>query len=530
MPKILVSDPVASEGVEILERVFPVDKRQKLTQEELIRIIPEYDALVVRSETKVTKEVIAAAVNLKVIGRAGVGVDNIDVEAATQHGIIVLNAPEGNTIAATEHTVAMMLALARNVPQAYSSLKNGLWERSKFTGVEVRGKTLGVLGLGRIGSGVAKRALALEMNILAYDPFIRAEQAEALGVELAELDDIFARADFITLHLPLTAETKKLLNKAAFAKMKPGIRIINVARGGVIDETDLAEAIEQGIVAGAAIDVFEKEPVDPQNPLLKSDKVIATPHLGASTAEAQVGVAVDVAHGVLTALRGEPVTTAVNMAPIPAHVLEVIRPYFNLAERMGCLAATLAPGRVQSLDVEYAGNISDVDTKMLTVAVIKGALSPFLQESINYVNAPGMAKSRGIKIKEVKLKETDNFSSLIKVRVTTDKDYCCVKGTLFGKEGRIVMINDYRVDFVPHGWLMIGPHIDRPGIIGKVGTILGSHEINIASMQVGRSEKAGNQMMVLTVESLIPNNVLEELKAVDGIVGATMVNFESLQV
>ena len=529
MPKILVSDPVAKAGVDILAKEFPVDSRQKLTPEELIAMIPEYDALVVRSETKVTKEVIAAATNLKVIGRAGVGVDNIDVEAATQRGIIVLNAPEGNTIAATEHTVAMMLALARNVPQAYASLQKGLWERSKFTGVEVRGKTLGILGLGRIGSGVAKRALALEMKVVVYDPFIRAEQAEALGVEIAELDDIFAQADFITLHLPLTADTKKLLNKKAFAKMKKGVRIINVARGGVIDEADLAVAIEEGIVAGAAIDVFEKEPVDPNNPLLKSGKVIATPHLGASTAEAQVGVAVDVAHGVLAALRGELVTTAVNMAPIPSHVMEVIRPFFNLAERMGCLAATLANGRIQSIDVEFAGNISEVDTKMLTVAVIKGALSPFLQESINYVNAPGMAKSRGIKIKEVKIKETDNFANLLKVRVVTDKDYCCVKGTLFGKEGRIVMINDYRVDFVPQGWLMIGPHIDRPGIIGKVGTILGSSGINIASMQVGRSEKAGNQMMVLAVESLIPQEVLEKLKAVDGILGATMVNFESLQ-
>ena len=529
MPKILVSDPVAKAGVDILAKEFPVDSRQTLTPEELIAMIPEYDALVVRSETKVTKEVIAAATNLKVIGRAGVGVDNIDVEAATQRGIIVLNAPEGNTIAATEHTVAMMLALARNVPQAYASLQKGLWERSKFTGVEVRGKTLGILGLGRIGSGVAKRALALEMKVVVYDPFIRAEQAEALGVEIAELDDIFAQADFITLHLPLTADTKKLLNKKAFAKMKKGVRIINVARGGVIDEADLAVAIEEGIVAGAAIDVFEKEPVDPNNPLLKSGKVIATPHLGASTAEAQVGVAVDVAHGVLAALRGELVTTAVNMAPIPSHVMEVIRPFFNLAERMGCLAATLANGRIQSIDVEFAGNISEVDTKMLTVAVIKGALSPFLQESINYVNAPGMAKSRGIKIKEVKMKETDNFANLLKVRVVTDKDYCCVKGTLFGKEGRIVMINDYRVDFVPQGWLMIGPHIDRPGIIGKVGTILGTSGINIASMQVGRSEKAGNQMMVLAVESLIPQEVLEKLKAVDGILGATMVNFESLQ-
>jgi D-3-phosphoglycerate dehydrogenase / 2-oxoglutarate reductase len=529
MPKILVCDKVAQAGVDILAKAFPVDNRPKLTAEELINLIPEYDALVVRSETKVTKDVIAVAKNLKVIGRAGVGVDNIDVEAATQKGIIVLNAPEGNTIAATEHTVAMMLALARNVPQAYCSLQNGLWERSKFTGVEVRGKTLGILGLGRIGSGVAKRALALEMKIIAYDPFIRAEQAEALGVELADLDDVFARADFITLHLPLTTDTRKLINQTAFAKMKKGVRLINVARGGVIDEADLLAAIDQGIVAGAAIDVFEKEPVDPANPLLKSPKVIATPHLGASTAEAQVGVAVDVAHGVLAALRGEPVTTAVNMAPIPAHALEVIRPYFNLAERMGCLAATLAPGRVQSIEVEYSGNISEVDTKTLTVAVIKGALSPFLQETINYVNAPGMAKSRGIKIKEVKLKETDNFANLINVRVTTDKDYCCVEGTLFGKEGRIVKINDYRVDFVPHGWLMIGPHIDKPGIIGQAGTILGSHGINIASMQVGRSEKAGNQMMVLSVESAIPAPVLEKLKAVDGIVAATLVNFESLR-
>ena len=530
MPKILVSDPVAQAGVDILAKEFPVDSIQKMTPEQLIATIPDYDALVVRSETKVTKEVIAAAKNLKVIGRAGVGVDNIDVEAATQKGIIVLNAPEGNTIAATEHTMAMMLAMARNVPQAYCSMQGGLWERPKFTGVEVRGKTLGILGMGRIGSGVAKRALAMEMNILAYDPFIRADRAEALGVQLAELDEIFAKADFITLHLPLTADTKKLINKAAFAKMKKGVRIINVARGGVIDEADLNEAIEAGIVAGAAIDVFEKEPVDPANPLLKNPKVISTPHLGASTAEAQVGVAVDVAHGVLAALRGEPVTTAVNMAPIPPHVLEVIRPYFNLAERMGCLSATLAPGRIESISVEYAGNISEVDTKLLTIAVIKGALSPILQESINYVNAPGMAKDRGIKIKEVKNKDTENFANLIQVRVTTDKDYCCVKGTLFGREGRIVMINDYRVDFVPQGWLMIGPHIDRPGIIGKVGTILGSQGINIASMQVGRSEKAGNQMMVLAVESIIPQDVLEQLKAVDGILGATMVTFESLSI
>ena len=528
MPKILVSDPVAAAGIEILQKEFPVDSIQKMSLEELIRVIPEYDALVVRSETKVTKEVIAAATKLKVIGRAGVGVDNIDVEAATQKGIIVLNAPEGNTIAATEHTVAMMLALARNIPQAYSSLKSGLWERPKFTGVEVRGKTLGILGLGRIGSGVAKRALALEMNILAYDPFIREDQALAMGVQLAELHDIFAKADFITLHLPMTPETKKLINQAAFARMKKGVRIINCARGGVIDEEALVEALEQGIVAGAAIDVFEKEPVDPEHPLLKSPKVIATPHLGASTAEAQVGVAVDVAYGVIAALKGEPVSTAVNMAPIPSHVMEVIRPFFNLAERMGCLGTQLALGRIQSIEIGYNGDISEVDTKILTVAVLKGILSPMLQESVNYVNAPGVAKSRGIRVKEVKQKQSDDFANLITLKVITDKGECALSGTLFGKEGRIVMINDFRVDFLPQGWLMIGPHIDRPGMIGKVGTILGSNQINIANMHVGRSAQAGNQLMVLAVENPIPQVVLDQLKAVDGILGATLINFESL--
>ncbi len=524
--KILVADPISDKGVAILRKEHDVDVRLKLTREELIAAIPGYDALVVRSETKVTKAVIGAADNLKVIGRAGVGVDNIDVEAATKKGVIVLNAPEGNTIAATEHSVAMMLALARNIPQAHQSVKSGEWQRSKFVGVETRGKTLGILGLGRIGTGVAKRALALEMNVLAYDPFITADHANTLDIELVELDEVLAAADFITLHLPLTADTKGLFNKETFKKVKPGVRIINCARGGIIDEAALADAIKEGIVAGAAIDVFEKEPVDSTNPLLALDKVILTPHLGASTAEAQIGVAIDVAESILVALRGEPVTTAVNIAPVPAHVMKVIKPYLGVAEKMGCLAVHLADGRIDSVEVEYNGQISEVDTRMLTTAVLKGILGPILQETVNYVNAPGVAKARGIKTKEIKSKDTANCANLITVRNRTDKGSHLVAGTLFGKEeARIVLIDGYRVDVEPSGWLLIVPHIDKPGIIGKVGTILGDNGINIASMQVGRTETAGTSIMVMTVEADLPTPVMLKIKAVDGILGAKLVNF-----
>jgi D-3-phosphoglycerate dehydrogenase len=527
--KILVSDPVSDKGVEILKQEHEVDVILKLSPEELINIIPNYDGLVVRSETKVTKAVIEAATKLRVIGRAGVGVDNIDVVAATQKGIIVLNAPEGNTIAATEHTVAMMLAMARSIPQANQSMREGLWQRSKFMGVEMRGKTLGILGMGRIGSGVAKRALAMEMDVLAYDPFINAEQVQALDLNLVELDEVLKSADFITLHLPLTPETKYLLNKESLKKCKPGVRIINCARGGVVEEAALAEAITQGHVAGAAIDVFEKEPVDPANPLMAMDNVIKTPHLGASTAEAQVGVAVDVAYGVLTALRGEPVTTAVNIAPVPPHAMKIIKPFLNVAEKMGCLAVSLAEGRIDAINVEYDGEISEVDTKMLTTAVLKGALNPLVEQPINYVNAPGLAKERGIKIKEIKSKEATNFTNLITVRLHTDKGEQVIAGTLFGRqEGRIVMINDYRVDVDPSGWLLIGPHLDQPGIIGKVGTILGDDKINISCMQVGHLPKAGTNIMVMTVDSDVPAQVLAKINDVKGLFGAKIVNFNSI--
>lgn len=526
--KILVCDGVSEQGVEILSKEFTVDVKKKLAPEELLAIIPEYDALVVRSETKVTKAVLQVAEKLKAIGRAGVGVDNIDVEAATQKGVVVLNAPEGNTIAATEHTVAMMLSLARNIPDAHASMKNREWKRSKYMGVEMRGKTLGVIGLGRIGSGVAKRAIAMEMKVIGYDPYINAEHAKNLGIELAEVAEIFAQADFITFHMPLTPQTKYMVNKEAFAKMKPGVRLINCARGGIIDELALAEALQSGIVAGAAIDVFEKEPIDPENPLLGLDNIVLTPHLGASTAEAQVGVAVDVAYGIIAALRGEPVTTAVNMAPVAPHVLKLIKPYFNLAERMGCTAVNLADGPITSIDVEYNGEITEVDTKMLTTAVLKGILNPILQEAVNYVNAPGLAKVRNIKVKEVKNKESANFANLLTVRIATAKGQHLVQGTLFGEEERIVTIDGHRVDVDPRARILICPHTNRPGIIGKVGTMMGEYGINISGMQVGKTDISGTNIMVLAIDNDIPADVLEKVTAIDGIYGAKLINFNAI--
>lgn len=524
--RILVTDKVSEHGVEILRAEHDVDVKNNLTSEELLNIIAAYDALVVRSETKVTKGVLETAVNLKVVGRAGVGVDNIDVPAATKKGVIVLNAPDGNTVAATEHTVALMLALARNIPQAYRSLKEGKWERSKFVGVEMRGKTLGVIGLGRIGTGVAKRALAFEMNILAYDPYLSDERAKDLGVELADLDEIYRRADFLTLHLPLTAETKYLVNREAFAKMKKGIRIVQCARGGIIEEQALIEALHEGIVAGAAIDVFEKEPVDPENPLFTMEQVIFTPHLGASTKEAQVGVAVDVAEGVLTALRGEPVSTAVNLAPISPQVLKFIRPYLDLVKKMGNLAVHLAEGRIHTIEALYNGDIGEVDTKMLTLAALTGVLNPILQEDVNIVNAQTLAKARGVKVREIKSQETENFANEITLRVVTDKREHRVTGALFGRaEGRIVMIDGHRVDVEPQGWLLIAPHIDHPGMVGKLGTVLGENQINITGMQVGRTEEAGTNIMVLGIDQEIPNAALLKIRALDGILGTRLVKF-----
>ena len=524
--KILIADPVAQEGIDILAAEHQVDVKTKQTEEQLMEIIGDYDALVVRSETKVTAKIIARADKLKAIGRAGVGVDNIDVDAATQKGIVVMNAPEGNTIAATEHSVAMMLALARNIPQAYMSMREGKWERSKFVGVELRGKTLGILGLGRIGRGVAKRAAAMEMKILGYDPFVTEEQARAAGIQKAAVNEIFAQADFITLHLPQTAETKGMLNEAAFAKMKPGVRIVNCARGGVVNEADLAEALNSGLIAGAAIDVFSKEPVLADNPLLSAKNILYTPHLGASTEEAQVGVAVDVAKGILQVLSGHTATTAVNMAMVSSTTMDAIRPYFDLVENMGTLAIELLRGGVEEITVEYNGEIATQDTRLLTAAVIKGVLAPMTDETVNFVNAYHLAKGRDIRVREVKSEDKKEFSNLISVKVSGSKCSRFVAGTLLGDcEARIVRVDGYRVDFAPRGIALVCPHANRPGMIGAVASILGQHGINIAGMQLAQMAAPGTNIMILALDIEPDAGVVAQIAAIDGVMQPQVIAF-----
>jgi len=527
--KVLVADGVSPKGIAILQKAgLETVVKDKLSAGDLLEIIGCFDGLIVRSASKVTKEVIAKAENLKVIGRAGVGVDNIDIAAATNRGIIVLNAPEGNTIAATEHTMAMMLAMSRNIPIANETMQKGEWNRKKYVGVELRGKTLGIIGLGRIGSGVAVRANAFDMKVIGYDPYVNEERAKNLSIEVVALDDLYRRADFITVHMPLTPQTKDMISEDVLRnKLKKGVRLVNCARGGIINEAALAQAVKDGIVAGAAIDVYEKEPVGPGHPLVGVPNIVLTPHLGASTVEAQIGVAVDVAHSVVDALNGRPVSTAVNMAPISPQVMQRIQPYFLLAERMGCTIRALADGAINEAEVAYNGEISELDTKMVTTAVLKGLLRPILLEGVNYVNAPVIAKSRNIKVKEVKNKDAENFANLITVKVSTAKGERKVQGTLFGEEARIVAIDKFRVDVDPHARILICPHINRPGIIGKVGSIIGEAGINISGMQVGKTDVEGTNIMVLTLDNDVPAALMEKVVAVDGIFGAKLVDFET---
>ncbi len=521
--KVLVSDSIAEEGIRILKREAEVDVLTKLSKEELIKVIKNYDALVVRSATQVTREVIEAGDRLKVIGRAGVGVDNIDVDAATEKGIIVLNAPEGNTIAAAEHTIGMILALARNIPQANASLKAKKWEKSKFLGVEIYDKVLGIIGLGRIGSEVAKRCQAFGMRILAYDPYISEEKAKALGVKLTTLDEILKNADFITIHTPLTKETQNLIGAKEFEKMKKGVRIINCARGGIIDEEALYSALKSGKVAGAALDVFAKEP-PLDSPLLTLDNVIVTPHLGASTAEAQINVAISVAEQVLNALKGEVVKNAVNAPAIGPEVMEAIRPYLPLAEKIGKFLAQVVKGYINQVEISYSGEIAEKDTKFLTIAVLKGLLEPVLCAPVTYVNAMIIAKNRGIKVFESKSPKTEDFANLISVTAKSDIDQRRAAGTIFGKrDARIVLIDKYRVDAIPSGYMVISNHIDKPGVIGKIGTLLGKNNINIAGMIVGREYPGGPAVMVLAVDSFIPDEILKQFLDVDGVKDAELV-------
>ncbi|MDR6884411.1 phosphoglycerate dehydrogenase [Bacillus sp. 3255] len=512
MFKVLVSDPISDMGIQMLYDAADVEvaKQTGLSEDELVAIIGDYDALLVRSQTKVTEKIMAAAGKLKVIGRAGVGVDNIDLEAATKRGIIVINAPDGNTIATCELTFAMMMSTARMIPQAYKKTVGGEWDR-KFIGVELRYKTLGILGMGRIGSEVAKRAKVFGMEVIGYDPFLTEERAEKLGVKLGTVNEIVQKADFITVHTPLTPETRHLISKPQFEIMKPGMRLINCARGGIIDEMAMVEAIDQGIVAGAAFDVFEVEPPQKDHPFLNNPKIIVTPHLGASTIEAQENVAIDVSEEVLHILRNEPFKNAVNLPPVAPNVLSKLQPYFGLGEKIGSILGQITQGAVYEIVVNYAGDLMDVDTGQLNRYIVKGVFENQL-EGVNIVNAMHLAKSRDVNIVVQKSNTASSFTNLVTVTVKTKQEEKTLAGTLLAGYGeRIVRIDQYPVDFSPEGNLLLISHNDKPGIIGRVGTLLGSNNVNIATMQVGRKVIGGSAIMLLTIDKPAPSEVLAEL-------------------
>jgi D-3-phosphoglycerate dehydrogenase len=514
--RVLVTDPIAQDGIDALTAYVDVDVKLGIAPEELIGVIGEYDALVVRSETKVTADVIEAGKRLQVIGRAGAGVDNIDLEAATRRGIIVVNAPLGNTISAAEHAIALMLALSRHIPQANATLKAGKWDRRRFMGVEVRGKTLGVIGLGQIGSEVARRARGLEMRVIACDPFVSEELAQVLKVEMVPLEQLLRESDYITVHTGLTPQTKGMIGEKELRMMKPRARIINAARGGIVDEQALFEAVEEGRLAGAAVDVFSKEPAE-DNILLKSERIIVTPHLGASTAEAQERVALDVTRQILAIFNGESPTHAVNAPLVPPETMAIIGPYVEVAMKVASLATQLSEGQLAGLDVEYLGDIADHDVTPLKAAVIKGLLEPISEENVTIVNANMIAEHRGLRINERKGSYEGIYTNLLRVQATTSAGKTLVGGTMGHDGPHIVQINEFWVDVSPgDGHLLICENVDRPGMIGAIGMILGQHEININSMRVS-ANKLGRALMVLGLNDAANEDVLREISRVEDI-------------
>jgi len=524
--KVLVSDTLPQEGLRVLEENdIELIYRPKLPPDELKTIIRDCDGLIVRSGTKVTADVIASAERLKAICRAGVGVDNIDVPAASKKGIIVMNTPGGNIASTAEHTIAMLLALSRNIPQANASLRGGEWDRKRFIGSQIAGKVLGVIGLGRVGCGVAKRAIGLEMRVVGYDPFIPKAKAEEIGVDLKqELDELLKISDYITVHTPLTDETRGLIGKREFELMKNGVRIINCARGGIIDEEALYEAIVSGKVAGAALDVFSEEPPKDRK-LVEHERVIATPHLGASTEEAQMLVAIEAAEQMRDALFDRGIRNAVNLPALDMKQVEEIQPYISLGDKMGRLMMQLAGGRVKRLEIGYFGEIAAKDTSLVTRGVLAGLLAPILDEQVNIVNAPLLAEERKISINERKSDEAEDFVTLIEARIETDKGSRSVAGTVFGKgDARIVRIDGYSVEVLPEGYVLVLFDIDRPGLIGNIGRILGSHNINIARMTFGRKKAGGDAITALNVDSPVPAAVLKEIESIENVHSAHLVS------
>jgi len=528
--KVLVSDPISDDGLAVFNNAegVEVEVNTGLPEEEICKIIPEYDALIVRSQTKVTGKIIEAAKKLKIIGRAGVGLDNVDQKAATQRGIIVMNVPGGNTISTAELSIAMLLALSRNIPQANASLRGGAWDRKTYKGVEVRGKTLAILGMGRIGSEVARRARAFEMRVVVFDPYLSEEKAKQMGVEIKSFEEVLKEADYLTIHTPLNDETRNLISKDQLAMMKKGARIINCARGGIVDESALKEALDSGHIAGAAFDVYPKEPPENRD-IIDHPKAVCTPHLGASTAEAQSVVAVDVAHQVVDALQGRGIRNAVNIAYVDPDLTEQLTPYIELGEKLGLLGAQLAEGPVEKLHIDYSGEVPALDVNPITVATLKGALVPHLDIMVNYVNAPFIAKERGLSYSETKSSEEAAFTNLVSVTIQSKDKEITLWGTIFAarKDPRVVRINGYHVDMKPFGRHLIIKNVDKPGFLGAVGTVLGNAGTNIADMTLGRKEKGGTVLTAIAVDDDIPDHLLKEIAQLEQVKEVNRVNMNS---
>lgn len=530
MARILVSDALSEEGLGILKNAgLEVDYRPDISQEDIAKEISAYDALVIRSRTTVTREILENAKNLKVVGRAGVGLDNVDVPAATEKGVIVMNTPNGNTISTAEHTMAMMTSLARSIPQADRGMHEGKWEKKKFIGVELYNKTLGVCGFGRIGSEVARRAQAYGMKIMAYDPFINEEVVKRMGVQKATVDEICQQADFITVHSPLSPQTKGLLNKERFAMMKKGVRVLNCARGGIIDEAALLEALQNGTVAGAALDVFEVEPLPEDHPFRSMDNVVMTPHLGAATSEAQEGVARDVAEQIVDVLTGKMIRNAINAPSVDPAILEQIQPFISLARRMGSFMFQFLTKPAKTIQVYYSGSVLDYPVASITNAAVIGFLENMVSGSVvNFVNAHSIAKDRGIEVIEQTSTNLYNFANLITLEITsTDGSKQFIGGTLFTRDSpRIVMLNDKFFDVLPEGELIVIENKDQPGIIGMVGTVLGKHNVNIAQMTWGRTSPGSDAITVINVDQAVTPEVIKEIEELPKIISARLIRIE----
>ncbi|MGH7321648.1 MAG: phosphoglycerate dehydrogenase [Candidatus Rokuibacteriota bacterium] len=522
--RVLVTDSLQDVAVEALRaQGFAVDVIPTLPPDELCRRIAPYAGLIVRSASKITAEVIEGAAALEVIGRAGVGLDNVDVDAASRRGIVCMNTPGGNTIAAAEHTLAMLLAMARKLPQAHAHLKGGKWERGRFLGTEVYRKTLGVIGLGRIGTEVARRAQGFAMIVIAYDPYLTAEVAQRLGVELVDLDTLYRRADFITVHVPLTKDTRGLIGAAEFAKMRDGVRLVNCARGGIIDEAALAVAVETGKAAGAALDVFEREPPW-GSPLLAEESVIVTPHLGASTEEAQAAVAVAIAQQVADFLVRGIVRNAVNAPSVDPELMKELAPYLTLCGKLGSFLGQLSEGRMAEARLHYAGEVASLGVEPLTVTFLKSLLAVILEDTLTDVNAPYLARQRGLRVVESRTPVSEDFASLVTAELRTDGGAWQVAGALFHrKDPRIVQVDGYPMEAHPEGWMLVFSNDDVPGVIGRIGTLFGTRGINIAGMQLGRQRPGGRAVSILNLDSPVPDEVLAELRALPHIRSATLV-------